>query len=222
MNSETQNGNLSPYISTSRVDSMDSIFQPQEDGIQQTMNDTDPSLNIDNIDMSTDITIVVDKDEETPLPEAKRQKKSTVWLEFKDVKDADGTVKICCNRCKKMFAKSKGNPTTQLHRHLQHCANHLRAKAIKERENSMQTQLSFMPSSVDPPSHPALQDGKFNMEAMKESLAHWIMMHEKSFSEVEEEGFNLFCRRECLSGEKFQEQQQGHIVSMFTSLRKRN
>ncbi|KAK4395957.1 Zinc finger BED domain-containing protein RICESLEEPER 2 [Sesamum angolense] len=59
----------------------------------------------------------------------------------------------------------------------------------------MQTQLGFMPSIVDPASYPALQDGKFDMEAMKESLAHWIMMHEKSFSEVEEEGFNLFCRR---------------------------
>ncbi|KAL0345583.1 UNVERIFIED_CONTAM: Zinc finger BED domain-containing protein RICESLEEPER 1 [Sesamum radiatum] len=94
-----------------------------------------------------------------------------------------------------MFAKSKGNPTSQLHRHLQHCANHLRAKAMKERENSMQTQLGFLPSSIDPASYPALQDGKFDMEAMKESLAHWIMMHEKSFSEVEEEGFNLFCRR---------------------------
>ncbi|KAL0412949.1 UNVERIFIED_CONTAM: Zinc finger BED domain-containing protein RICESLEEPER 2 [Sesamum radiatum] len=195
MNSETQNGNLSPYISTSRVDSTDSIFQPQEDGIQQTMNDTDPSLNLYNIDMSTDTTMVVDKDEGTSLPEAKRQKKSTVWLEFKDVTDADGTVKISCNRCKKMFAKSKGNPTTQLHRHLQHCANHLRAKAMKERENSMQTQLGFMASSVDPASHPALQDEQFNMKAMKESLAHWIMMHEKSFSVVEEEGFNLFCRR---------------------------
>ncbi|KAL0454721.1 UNVERIFIED_CONTAM: Zinc finger BED domain-containing protein RICESLEEPER 1 [Sesamum latifolium] len=195
MNFETQNGNLSPYISTSRVDSTDSIFQPQEDGIQQTMNDTDLSLNVYNIDMSTDTTMVVDKDEETSLPGAKRQKKSTVWLEFKDVKDADGTVKISCNRCKKMFAKSKGNPTTQLHRHLQHCANHLRTKATKERENSMQTQLRFMPSSVDQASHPVLQDGKFNMEAIEESLAHWIMMHGKSFSEVEEEGFNLFCRR---------------------------
>ncbi|KAK4428559.1 hypothetical protein Salat_1155700 [Sesamum alatum] len=78
----------------------------------------------------------------------KDKKKSTVWLEFKDVKDVDGAVKISCNHCKKMFAKIK-----------------------------------------------ALQDGKFDKEAMKESLAHWILVHEKSFSEVEEEGFNLFCRR---------------------------
>ncbi|KAL0298835.1 UNVERIFIED_CONTAM: hypothetical protein Sradi_6543300 [Sesamum radiatum] len=158
------------------------------------MDDVDPSPNTNDIDMSTDTT-VVDKDEETSLPKVKRQKRSIIWLEFKDVKDADGSVKISCNHCKKMFAKSKGNPTSQLHRHLQHCANHLRAKAMKERENSMQTQLGFLPSIVDPASYPALQDGKFDMEAMKESLAHWIMMHEKSFSEVEEEGFNLFCRR---------------------------
>ncbi|KAL0427247.1 UNVERIFIED_CONTAM: hypothetical protein Slati_2899500 [Sesamum latifolium] len=165
-----------------------------KDGIQQTMDDTDSSPNLDNIDMITD-TAVVDKDEKTSLPKAKRQKKSTVWLEFKDVKDVDGNVKISCNHCVKMFVKSKGNPTSQLHKHLQQCANHLRAKATKERENSMQTQLGFMPSSVDPALYPALQDGKFDMEAMKESLAHRILMHEKSFSEVEEEGFNLFCRR---------------------------
>ncbi|KAL0291010.1 UNVERIFIED_CONTAM: hypothetical protein Sradi_7036900 [Sesamum radiatum] len=67
MNSGTQNDNLSPYISTSRVDSTDSIFQPQEDGIQQTMDGIDPSPNTNNIDMSTDTT-VVDKDEETSLP----------------------------------------------------------------------------------------------------------------------------------------------------------
>ncbi|KAK4431280.1 Zinc finger BED domain-containing protein RICESLEEPER 2 [Sesamum alatum] len=125
MNSETPSDTFSPYSSTSRVDSTDSIFQPQEDGIQQTMDDTDSSLNFNNIDMSTDTT-EVDKDEDASSPKAKRQKKSTGWLEFKDVMDADG---------------------------------------------------------------------KFDMEAMKESLAHWIMMHDKSFSEVEEEGFNLFCRR---------------------------
>ncbi|KAL0401826.1 UNVERIFIED_CONTAM: hypothetical protein Slati_4212500 [Sesamum latifolium] len=159
------------------------------------MDDTNPSSNYSNIGIITDTT-EVDKPEETSLPKAKRQKrKSTVWLELKDVKDADGTVKISCNHCKKMFTKSKGNPTTQLHRHLQHCVNHLRAKAMKERENSMQTQLNFMPSNVNPASYPALQDVKFDMEAMKESLVHWIMMHEMSFSEVEEEGFNLFCSR---------------------------
>ncbi|KAK4406401.1 hypothetical protein Sango_0646600 [Sesamum angolense] len=83
------------------------------------MDDIDPSPNTNDIDMSTDTT-VVDKDEETSLS--------------------------------KMFAKSKGNPTSQLHKHLQHCANHLRAKAMKKRVNSMQTQLGFMPSIVDPAS----------------------------------------------------------------------
>ncbi|KAL0334154.1 UNVERIFIED_CONTAM: hypothetical protein Sangu_1571600 [Sesamum angustifolium] len=106
MNSGTQNDNLSPYISTSRVDSTDSIFQPLEDGIRPTMDDIDPSPNTNDIDMSTDTT-VVDKDEETSLPKVKRQKKSIVWLEFKDVKDADGSVKISCNHCKKMFGKAK-------------------------------------------------------------------------------------------------------------------
>ncbi|KAL0292794.1 UNVERIFIED_CONTAM: hypothetical protein Sangu_3250500 [Sesamum angustifolium] len=33
------------------------------------------------------------------------------------------------------------------------------------------------------------------MEKMKESVAHWIMMHEHPFSIVEEDGFNLMQRR---------------------------
>lgn len=99
--------------------------------------------------------------------------------------------KISCIHCKRMFAKNKTTPTTQLHRHLKDCAIFLRAKAIQDNEKLTETQLGFARSDVDPAACPGLHDGKFDMEKMKESLAYWIMMHGHPFSIVEEEGFNL-------------------------------
>ncbi|KAK4430990.1 hypothetical protein Salat_0861000 [Sesamum alatum] len=94
-----------------------------------------------------------------------------------------------------MYTKSKTVATTQLHRHLQSCANYLKAKADKSKDEFLQTQLGFVSSSVDPSACPSLYIGKFDMKKMKESVAHWIMMHEHPFSIVEEEGFNLMQRR---------------------------
>ncbi|KAK4434872.1 hypothetical protein Salat_0650100 [Sesamum alatum] len=68
-------------------------------------------------------------------------------------------------------------------------------KTDKSKDGLLQTQLGFVSSSVDPSACPSLYVGKFNMEKMKESVAHWIMMHEHPFSIVEEEGFNLMQRR---------------------------
>ncbi|KAH6805932.1 hypothetical protein C2S51_030763 [Perilla frutescens var. frutescens] len=41
----------------------------------------------------------------------------------------------------------------------------------------------------------ALTDGKFDMAKMRESVAHWILMHEHPFTIVEEEGFNMMQKR---------------------------
>ncbi|KAK4417344.1 Zinc finger BED domain-containing protein RICESLEEPER 1 [Sesamum alatum] len=111
------------------------------------------------------------------------------------MKDADEVMKISCMHCKRMYTKSKTAATTQLHRHLQSCANYLKAKADKSKDGLLPTQLGFVSSSVDPSACPSLYVGKFDMEKMKESVAHWIMMHEHPFSIVEEEGFNLMQRR---------------------------
>ncbi|KAK4428438.1 hypothetical protein Salat_1143400 [Sesamum alatum] len=95
----------------------------------------------------------------------------------------------------RMYTKSRSAATTQLHRHLQSCANYVKAKADKSKDGLLQTQLGFVSSSVDPSACPSLYVGKFDIEKMKESVAHWIMMHEHPFSIVEEEGFNLMQRR---------------------------
>ncbi|KAL0361688.1 UNVERIFIED_CONTAM: putative AC transposase [Sesamum radiatum] len=111
------------------------------------------------------------------------------------MKDADGIVKIACIHCMRMYTKSKTVATTQLHRHLQSCTNYLKAKADKPKDGLLQTQLAFGSSSVDPTACPSLYVRKFDMEKMKESMAHWIMMHEHPFSIVEEDRFNMMQRR---------------------------
>ncbi|KAK4382173.1 hypothetical protein Sango_2898000 [Sesamum angolense] len=94
-----------------------------------------------------------------------------------------------------MYTKTKTAATTQLHRHLQSCANYLKAKADKTKDGLLRTQLGFVSTSVDPTACPSLYIGTFDTEKMKESVAHWIMMHEHPFSIVEEDGFNLMQRR---------------------------
>lgn len=49
--------------------------------------------------------------------------------------------------------------------------------------------------TIDTTISPLLLDGKFCMERMKEAAATWILMHEHPFTLIEEEGFNMFCRR---------------------------
>ncbi|KAL0310439.1 UNVERIFIED_CONTAM: hypothetical protein Scaly_2928300 [Sesamum calycinum] len=135
-------------------------------------------VDTDTIDTEENVT---NKDDENLGPKLKRKKKSAVWSDFIEMKDADGVMKISCIHCKRMYTKTKTAATTQLHRHLQSCANYLKAKADKTKDGLLQTQLGFVSSSVDPTACPSLYVGTFDMEKMKESVAHWIMMHEHRF-----------------------------------------
>ncbi|XP_012828566.1 PREDICTED: zinc finger BED domain-containing protein RICESLEEPER 2-like [Erythranthe guttata] len=120
----------------------------------------------------------------------KRLKKSPIWAEFTEIKDDNGVTKVCCNHCKKLFTRNKTTSTNQFHRHLQSCRVFQKEKAAQDKGKFSQTQIGFLPTTVELSSFPALRDGKFDMEA----VAHWIMMHEHPFSIVEDEGFNLMHR----------------------------
>ncbi|CAH9081622.1 unnamed protein product [Cuscuta europaea] len=66
---------------------------------------------------------------------------------------------------------------------------------MKLKEMEQQTKLNFSPCDGGAPSLPPLHAEKFDMEQMRESIAHWTMMHEHPFTIVEEEGFNLMMKR---------------------------
>ncbi|KAK4412504.1 hypothetical protein Salat_2897500 [Sesamum alatum] len=172
-------------------------MQDDSESLQQTFSASNEEIANEDVmnSIGTEKNVEPDKENESLPPKPKRKQKSAVWEDFIEVNDADGVMKISCVHCKRMYSKTKTTPTTQLHRHLQSCPKYLKAKADKAKDGLLQTQLGLMTSSMDPSSCPTLYSGKFDMEQMKESLAHWIMMPEHPFSIVEEDGLNLFCRR---------------------------
>ncbi|KAL0324598.1 UNVERIFIED_CONTAM: hypothetical protein Scaly_2426900 [Sesamum calycinum] len=176
--------NVSTSTSFSIADSTSPVMQSEEETLEQTTSATNEEMtnrvDTDTIDTEENVT---NKDDENLGPKPKRKKKSAVWSDFIEMKDADGVMKISCIHCKRMYTKTKTAATTQLHRHLQSCANYLKAKADKTKDGLLQTQLGFVSSSVDPTACPSLYVGTFDMEKMKESVAHWIMMHEHPFIE---------------------------------------
>ncbi|XP_073300079.1 zinc finger BED domain-containing protein RICESLEEPER 2-like isoform X3 [Primulina huaijiensis] len=134
------------------------------------------------------------EEEDNMFHKPKRQKRSGVWLEMTEVVDSNGDDKYQCKHYWMYLAKIKSGTTTHLKRHLSHCCKYLEAK--KKLEDKMkQQQLVFTPIGVNPTSLPPFHDGKFSMELLKEAAATWILMHDHPFSILEEEGFNMFCRR---------------------------
>ncbi|GKC93505.1 zinc finger BED domain-containing protein RICESLEEPER 2-like protein, partial [Tanacetum coccineum] len=102
-------------------------------------------------------------------PKVERTKKSKAWCEFERVKK-NGITKMKCNHCSSLLAYPKGGTTTTLNRHLEiHC-------------------------SSEPGLAPAIVNGKYDHIKMRESIAHYILMHEHSFSIVEEAGFNFMIK----------------------------
>ncbi|KAL0320452.1 UNVERIFIED_CONTAM: hypothetical protein Sradi_5306700 [Sesamum radiatum] len=183
--SYTRHMNVTASTSFSIADSTSLVVQSEPKTLEETTSAT----------IGREENVEANKNDDTLGLKPKRRKKSAIWSDFKEMKDVDGIVKIACLHCMRMYTKSKHAATTQLHRHLQSYTNYLKAKADKPKDGLLQTQLAFGSSSVDPTACPSLYVGKFNMEKMKESMAQWIMMHEHSFSIVEEDGFNMMQRR---------------------------
>ncbi|WOL01356.1 Zinc finger, BED-type [Canna indica] len=65
---------------------------------------------------------------------------------------------------------------------------------IKKRAKTSSVWLEFKEEMID--------DGRFDMNKMREGIAHWILMHEHPFSTVEEEGFNMMQKRGMIEWEK--------------------
>ncbi|XP_019167994.1 PREDICTED: zinc finger BED domain-containing protein RICESLEEPER 2-like [Ipomoea nil] len=119
----------------------------------------------------------------------KRKKTSGVWIDFHMV-DIDGVQKVQCNHCHHHFALTKSGTTTSYKRHQDKCVK----RKAHLKVTDQQTKLNFMPSDGVPSSLPPLHRGNFNMERMRECATNWIMMHEHSFTILEEAGFNLLMK----------------------------
>nr|KAJ0219907.1 hypothetical protein LSAT_V11C200100330 [Lactuca sativa] len=128
----------------------------------------------------------------------KRLKTSPVWADFTEVKMPDGTMKAQCRFCKGRLAIISSSSTSHLKRHLKTCTPKA-AHDLKQQKITLQA----VDSGCNQEKHvtPALTDGKFDMMKMRESIAHWILMHEHPFIIVEEEEFNMMQKHGMLERE---------------------
>ncbi|XP_073107182.1 zinc finger BED domain-containing protein RICESLEEPER 1-like [Elaeis guineensis] len=123
----------------------------------------------------------------------KRAKTSSVWLEFKEVELPDKFRKGECIHCKRRLNIPKSKSTTQFKRHLEACSRRNMYQKQQKKINFMAADSSVGVKATGFVS--ALHDGKLDMMKMRESAAHWMLMHEHSFFILEEEGFNLMMKR---------------------------
>ena len=116
-------------------------------------------------------------------------KDSAAWIDFKDVEVGfEKTLQSECLHCRAKFKKIKTGTTSSLLRHLKNCAERL--KKVKKAE-AIQQKINFSATDSSSVAHSYLYTGKFDMAAMRESAAEWVLMHEHLFTIVEEDGFNI-------------------------------
>ena len=127
-------------------------------------------------------------DDEFHIP--KRSKTSQVWDDFEEIEE-NGTFYATCVHCRKKLSRGKSKQTSSMLRHRISCS----ARKVHLRMVAQQTKLNFQPADEIFSTLPALHTGKFDMEAMREAAAHWVLMHEHPFTILEEEGFNIMMRR---------------------------
>ncbi|KAL0907906.1 hypothetical protein M5K25_022359 [Dendrobium thyrsiflorum] len=98
-----------------------------------------------------------------------------------------------CVHCKKQILIGVTSATTQFKRHLDRCA--ARIRALKK-----QKILHFQPTDTENSFSQSNQDGgmlttfKYDLQKVREMIAHYILINEKPFSIVEGFGFNLILK----------------------------
>ncbi|KAK4421504.1 hypothetical protein Salat_2101000 [Sesamum alatum] len=110
-------------------------MQNDSESLQQTFSASNEEIANEVVmnNIGTEKNVEPDKKNESLPPKPKRKKKSAIWEDVTEVKDADGVMKISCVHCKRMYSKTKTTPTTQLHRHFQSCPKYLKAKAERRK-----------------------------------------------------------------------------------------
>ena len=128
---------------------------------------------------------------------SKKAKTSEVWIDFKEVL-VNGKKKAKCLHCSSLFSMTKSGTTSSYKRHLQICLK----RKLNLKEAQQQAQLNFPPVDAPPSSIRPLYTGKFDMEVMREAVAHWIMAHEHPFTILEKELFNIMMKHGMLEWQK--------------------
>ncbi|XP_057734453.1 zinc finger BED domain-containing protein RICESLEEPER 2-like [Arachis stenosperma] len=143
-----------------------------------------------------------DNEDEGVIHNNKRKKTSFVWQHFKEVKLSNGVVKNQCVHCKRKYAVTDLKATSQLNRHLKNnCPGYRKMMLAKQKKlNFPQSNSAEHPNVIGPML--VTPGGKYDHARQREATSHWLMMHEHSFSIVEEFGFLLMMKCNNTSYEK--------------------
>ncbi|KMT03829.1 hypothetical protein BVRB_8g189720 [Beta vulgaris subsp. vulgaris] len=179
--------NDSTYAPSSTPDcsstpNVEEFFVPIDDEIEDEEMEQEPQID-SNQELGGD-------EDDHPF---KRGRKSEVWKNMEDPIIRNGEWKTQFKHCKSRYTVSKSGTTSHTKIHFSNCAQ----RKLKLKQQSM---INFFPSdsSAGKPNFrgvSALHNGKLDMLSMREGIANWIVMHEKPFSVVEEEGFNMMLKR---------------------------
>lgn len=193
VSSNEHSSNQPPIVEEFYVNYDDEMrnIEDEEEGVEVEVEGEGEEVNI--ADNEPDNT----KDGDDVQPKGKgpfkRKRQSTVWKDLMEPELVNKKWKVKCKHCLLSLSVLKSGSTTHYKRHLDKCPK----KLLNLRQQSM---INFMPSnsaSATPCSSfvSALHSGHLDMNSMREGIAHWIIMHEKPFSVVEEEGFNMMLKR---------------------------
>ncbi|KAJ7976883.1 Zinc finger BED domain-containing protein [Quillaja saponaria] len=152
---------------------------------------TGPLLLDHEMDSTQGDPIEIDDDEEDTdegIPDKKRKKKSQVWLEFKEIEVGDGTKKAECMHCKQRL-KYAGT-TSQLKRHLD---NTCTRRKIALRSQRMLNVVPVAPG-ISKGESSDISTFQYDNAKVRDSIANFILVHEHSFSIVEEEFFTMMMK----------------------------
>ncbi|XP_015962323.1 zinc finger BED domain-containing protein DAYSLEEPER-like [Arachis duranensis] len=137
---------------------------------------------------------VEDNEDKGVIHKNKRKKTFFVWQHFKEVKSSNGVVKNQCVNCKRKYAITYSKATSQLNRHLKNNYPGYRKMVLAKQKklNFPQSDSAGHPNFIG---HMLVTPGrKYDHARQREETAHWLMMHEHSFSIVEEFGFSLMMK----------------------------
>ncbi|KAA8529742.1 hypothetical protein F0562_034158 [Nyssa sinensis] len=113
-----------------------------------------------------------------------RKRTSTIWNDFEEVVNTDGSKKAKCSYCLAKFNMPSTGATTQFHRHLKHCTQHQLASE-KQMVLSVELVTSDCAGSI----------ANFKYDRAKGELAsHLTLYHEYPFMQMEDVIFNKFMR----------------------------
>lgn len=115
---------------------------------------------------------------------ASKRHKSKVWEHFTKYKDVNGKQRSLCKHCKKNFVGDSNQGTSHLNNHLKRCtakiytdAGHKSIFAMKKSEESAKAEIF-----------------KFDQFKSRMDLSKMIIKHNYSFSMVDHEFFEYFCK----------------------------